>query len=256
MIDTNVSLFRWPFRRLAGDEPAELVAGLRNKGVTQAWAGSFEGLFSRETGTVNARLADACSRYGPNFLVPFGSINPKLPDWKEDLRRCQEQYRMPGIRLHPNYHEYTLEDPAAAEVLSLAADRGLLVQIALEMEDTRQQNPLARAPAVDARPLAGLVQRISKLRLLVLNAISMAQVRGLAHAKNVWFDIARLEEAGAVARLVAATSPSRVVFGSHYPFYYFESAVLKVREAGLPEDQAGGVLEANARTLLGTEPHA
>ena len=53
-----------------------------------------------------------------------------------------------------------------------------------------------------------------------------------------------------MARLVEQTSPSRVVFGSHYPFFYFESSFLKVREAGLPDDQAKAVFEGNARALL------
>jgi hypothetical protein len=44
MIDTNVYLSRWPFRRLRGDETPELVAMLRRAGVTQAWAGSFDGV--------------------------------------------------------------------------------------------------------------------------------------------------------------------------------------------------------------------
>jgi len=33
IVDTNVSLSRWPFRRLVGDEPAELVARLRKQNV-------------------------------------------------------------------------------------------------------------------------------------------------------------------------------------------------------------------------------
>jgi uncharacterized protein len=255
MIDTNVNLFRWPFRRLIGDDPASLVARLRKKGVTQAWAASFEGLFCRDAAGVNTRLAAACREHGRNFLVPFGCVNPKLPAWQEDLRRCHEVHKMPGIRLHPNYHGYKLDDPAFARLIGMAATRGLLVQIALSMEDPRTQFLLMQVPPVDPTPLADLLPRFPKLRLVLLNAgywggATTPHIRRLKQAGNVWFDIAMNERAGGLARLIAETSPSRVVFGSHYPFFYFESALLKIRSAGLPRDQELAITEGNARSLL------
>ena len=251
MIDTNVNLNRWPFRRLEGDDPADLVAQLRQKGVTQAWAGSFEGLLHRDMAGVNARLAADCSRHGPEFLLPFGCVNPKLPDWQEDVRRCSEDHHMAGIRLHPNYHGYTLDDPLVAELFALAASRHLIVQIALNMEDPRTQFPLIQVPVVDPAPLPDLLKRTPNLRLVLLNGgRDITHVRALTQDKNVYFDIAMIEGVEGVTRLIADTSLARVVFGSHYPFYYFESAMLKVREAGLREDQAIAVLEGNARTLL------
>src|SRR5207249_2425279 len=80
IVDTNVSLSRWPFRRLGGDETAQLVARLRQRQVAQAWAGSFDGIFHRDIAGVNARLANDCRAYGQAMLLPFGSVNPKLPD--------------------------------------------------------------------------------------------------------------------------------------------------------------------------------
>ena len=255
MIDTNVSMFRWPFRRLEGDDPASLVANLRKKGVTQAWAGSFEGLLHRDVGGVNARLADACRRHGLSFLVPFGTVNPKQPDWQEDLRRCAEIHKMRGIRLYPNYHGYTLDDPVVAELLTLTEGRKLLVQIALAMEDDRTQYALMHTPPVDPAPLLDLAKRMPNLCLLLINAGYQGtkhteHILKLAKTGNIYFDIARIEGIGGVARLINQTSLARVVLGSHYPFFYFESSFLKVREAGLPPDQAQAVLEGNARALL------
>lgn len=254
MIDTNVSLFRWPYRRLIGDAPEDLVTRLRMQGVTQAWAGSFEALLCCDMAGVNLRLAEACRRAGSSFLLPFGCINPKLPDWQDDLRRCHETHRMAGIRLYPNYHGYGLADPAFAKLLSEAADRKLIVQIALSMEDPRTQ--LTVIPPVDPSPLADLLPHFPHLRVVLLNHGGWTDddagpaIVKIRDADNVYFDIAMNEGVGGLERLIAATSSARVIFGSHSPFFYFESASLKVRSAALPPDQERALCQRNAESLL------
>jgi len=254
IIDANVSLSRWPFRRLIGDETADLVARLRKRNVTQAWVGSFDGIFHKDLASVNSRLVEDCRTHGQGILLPFGSINPKFPDWQDDLRRCREEHRMPGIRLHPNYHGYELKDPAFAELLRSAATQGLIVQLVLCMEDERTQSPLMRVPPVDLAPLADLVRAEPKLRLVVMNCypqLKLGQLQKLAAAGAVYFDISMVEGVGGVARLLQEVSLQRVLFGSNYPLFYFESALLKMQEAGFTEGQQKVIFQENARRLLG-----
>jgi len=251
--DVNVNLSRWPFRRLPGDEPPALAAKLGKMKVTQAWAGSFDGVFHKDLAGVNARLAADCREFGAGLLLPFGSVNPKLPDWREDLRRCVEEHKMPGIRLHPNYHGYTLDDPEFQELLKLCAARKLVVQLALCMEDERTQHPLMRVPPVDIEPLANAVARERQLKLVILNSypqLPLEKLRPLSSAGQVYFDLSMVERVGGVARLAEYVSPGRVLFGSNYPFFVFESALLKMQEAEVMETQRMAILEGHARRLL------
>jgi predicted TIM-barrel fold metal-dependent hydrolase len=253
LVDVNVSLARWPFRRVRGDEPAELVARLRKAGVSEAWAGSFDGLFHRDLAAVNRRLADDCRGPGKGLLVPFGSVNPTLPDWEEDLRRCQEDLKMPGVRLHPNYHGYKLDHPTFAKLLALAAERGLVVQLVLSMEDERSQNPVFRVPHVDTEPLDKLVKATPTLRMVVLNAFRSLRpesAAALASAGQVWFDLAMLEGTSGVPNLVEKVGGDRLLFGSHFPLFVLESALLKLREAELAGAIVKRVQSENARAVL------
>jgi predicted TIM-barrel fold metal-dependent hydrolase len=253
IVDVNVNLSRWPFRRLPCDELPKLVEKLRACGVTQAWAGSFDGVFHKDVGGLNARLMRQCGRCRPGLLRPFGSVNPTLPDWREDLRRCHEDYRMPGIRLHPNYHGYRLDDPAFAELLTLAERRELIVQLAVRMEDLRTQHPLMRVPDVDTGPLPGLLAAHPRLRLVLLGA--MRTLRGDAIAKligagHVYFEISMLEGVGGISKLLGRVSVDRILFGSHVPFFILDSAALKLRESELLPAQIDAITHKNAQRLL------
>ena len=254
MIDVNVSLSRWPFRRLPLDEPAKLVDALERLGVTRAWAGSFDGLLHRDVAAVNIRLADDCRAHGDGLLVPFGTVNPTLPDWRDDVRRCHEVHRMPGIRVHPSYHGYSLDDPRFAALLDEATERSLLVQVSAAMEDERTQHPLVRVPPVDLAPLEALVLRHTSVKIVLLNAL-LRPVDGvfkrLIATGRVWADTAMLEGVAAIERAVAAFGPDRLMVGSHAPFYCPDAAPLKLQESDLKDADRAAIADGNARALIG-----
>lgn len=252
-VDANVSLSRWPSRRLPLDETKKLAAKLRSLGVEEAWAGSFDGLLHNDLASANARLAAECRAETAVRLVPFGTVNPLLPDWEEDLRRCAEEHRMPGLRLHPNYHGYGLDHPEFARLLGVATGRRMVVAIATIMEDERMMHPRLRVTPVDPAPLADAVRKVQGARVLLLNALTLnkgEKLAALLRAGDVSVDMAMLEGYAGLANLLKATPAERVLFGTHAPFFYPESAGLKLKESDLEEPKLRAIREGNARRLL------
>jgi uncharacterized protein len=262
IVDTNVHLFRWPFRGLKYDRTDALVRKLRRHRIAQAWAGSFESVLSKQLDAANRRLADECRERGDGLLIPFGSVNPVWPDWEEDLRRCHEQYQMRGIRLYPAYHGYVLDHPELLRLLASAARRGLLVQIVIRMEDERVHHPSLIAPVVSASRLPEILVKVPEARVQLLNADTVfrsGRLQALIEQTRTTFDIAAVEGNGGIGRLIDGTHPTyrgqvpldRLLVGTHAPFFPCESALLKLFESPLDRQQLDKIMFANARTLLG-----
>ncbi len=253
LVDTNVWLGHWPTRRAWAETPEQLATKLRGHGVTSAWLGSFDAALHSDIAGTNARLAEAAA--SDRLFVPFGAINPTLPDWEDDLRRCAEVHRMVGVRLLPGYHGYGLDEPNLSRLLDLATQRHLVVQIALTMEDDRSQNPMFVSAPVNAAPLADMVAKIPGARVMLLNATSRLFGAGLPLLQKlvragVRFEIATLEGVAGIEQLLGRVPTARVCFGSHAPYFYFESALLKLQESSLSPDALAAVRHGHARATL------
>lgn len=252
-VDTNTYLGQWPFRDLPDADAEALLAKFSHYGVQQAWTGSFDGLFHKDIAGVNARLVDACGIHDNGILLPFGTVNPNLPQWETDLRRCAEDHGMRGIRLHPTYHGYTLDDPRFKSLLELAAAHRLVVQLVITMEDERMMHPLARVDHVDVAPLAEVIRAVPGVRLVLLNAFRAVRgpaIDSLVATERVWFDIAWLEGIEGITKIAGQIPHERLVFGSYAPFFYFESSSLKLRESELTDGQLEAIQGGNAKQLI------
>lgn len=257
-IDVNVSLSRWPCRRLPLDETPRLVERLVNNGVTQAWAGSFDAILHNDIAAVNQRLARECAAAGNDLLLPIGAVNLKLPNWEDDLKRCREMHGMQGIRLLPSYHGFELADAEVAKLMGMLTELRMIVQIAVRLEDPRTHHRLLSVKDVDLGALTGLTTDYPAVPILLLNAFPAAnseQASRLATSGRVYFDISTLEGLAGLERQLTLLPPERILFGSHAPFFAFEAALLKLQESSLPAPMLSQIRASNAAQLLKSSGH-
>ena len=261
IIDTNVNLFSWPFRALKYRDTRALVTKLKKHRVSEAWAGSFEALLSKDMSGVNARLAAECLEYGPRFLIPFGSVNLAWPDWQEDVRRCHENHKMPGIRIYPGYQPFDLDHPGMESLVKMTSERGMILQVVFGMEDPRVHHPIINVGPVTFGPLVKVVKGMPNAKVELLHYPGSSQGEDLSQFMsntNTVMDISRLEGNGAVGRMIGTVQglPSalvpvdRIVFGSHAPYFPVETAILKLIESPLEVQQLQAIMHGNARRLL------
>lgn len=263
IVDTNVNLFQWPFRRLKYSDTAALAAKLKKHRIVEAWAGSFEALLQKDMNGVNERLARECREHGAGLFKPFGSVNLAWPDWEDDVRRCHEVFRMPGIRIYPGYQPFDLAHPGFKRLLAVARERGLLLQITFGMEDSRVHHPTLQLVPVTVGPLFDALKAEPKAKVQLLHFVGRplgADLRQLTTQTSATIDFSRWEGNGAVGKLTGAAPDSkgpppvpidRVLFGSHAPFFPVETAILKLIESPFNQAQLLAMMQGNARRLLG-----
>lgn len=263
VIDTNAYLGVFPYRDLPLGTPFGETGPMERFGEAMAerslstWVASFEGLLARDYDQANERLAAmvTSSPEAERQFQAFGALNPKVPGWRETLRRLHNDFRMRGIRLYPGYHGYSLDDPDFASLIEAAAERNLIVQIVVRMEDVRTHPPALSIPDVDPRPLLELLPQIPGVRLQLLNAMrSLSDTLLLARLSilGVRFDIAMLEGMSGIARMMERVPEIQLCYGSYAPFFYPESSALKIEESApdLDSRNLAAIRSHHAENLL------
>jgi len=262
IVDTNIHLFEWPFRKLKYGTTKALLDKLRKHRIAQAWAGNYEALFSKDISGVNARLADECRVRGEGMLLPFGTVNLAWPDWEEDLRRCHEVHHMRGIRIYPIYQTFDLDHPDFGRFVQLATDRKMIIQIVGDMEDSRHHHPIVNVREMNMAPVVDLSKKIpaATIQLVYWNHRIPGELMGqIVKETNVTFDTSRVEGSGEVGRLLEGRSWSgnttaipadRFLFGSHAPYFPVEANLIKLFESPLSLDHMTAIMNGNARRLL------
>jgi predicted TIM-barrel fold metal-dependent hydrolase len=261
IVDTNINLFQWPFRRLKYSDTTTLVAKLRRHRVIEAWAGSFEALLHKDINGVNERLAAECRERGDGLLRPFGTVNLAWSDWEEDVRRCHEVFRMPGVRIYPGYQPFDFAHADFRRLLAAARERGLLLQIAFGMEDPRVHHPALSLMPITVAPLIEALKAEPQARVQLLHFSGNVQgtdLRQLMSQTSATIEFSRWEGNGAIGRMIgtAPNSPAarvpveRVLFGSHAPYFPLETAILKLIESPANAAQLHAMIQGNARRLL------
>ena len=184
-------------------------------------------------------------------IVCFGALHPGLDDLGSEVDRIAE-LGLKGLKLQPNFQQFSPDDPALFPAYEAAQDR-LVVLFHSGQE-------IAPIPRVYARPraLAQVQAAFPRLRMVVAHMGGYQmwdEFREHLLGKDVYLDISycpadQLSDADMVA-MIRAHGAGRVVFATDFPWGNPRADLTRLCGLPLSQDEIESIAWKNARDLLG-----
>lgn len=248
MFDSNVKLGHWPYRPVRGLDA--LLAAMDSLGVTHAAVSSLSAVHFLNPHDGNEELCRTIAPYGAR-LTPLAVLRPNFSGWREDLDVCLSTLGMRGVVLFPNYHEFSLDDPCLAPLMTEAARHGIPVCVQSAMEDIRRQFRPYKAADMDAASIGAFARAYPATNVIALGLkFGQPETLGEPLPPNLFFDTSNYETQGAIEYAVDRFGPDRILLGSNFPMFNFRANLDKLRCARIADEAHAAIGFQNAQRLF------
>jgi predicted TIM-barrel fold metal-dependent hydrolase len=232
-------------------EADEVVARARACGVERTIVSEI-GAFDAEPGrpadvdAANRRAGEAAERF--EDLRFYVVVNPKREGWETVTDRMLEHPGCAGVKLHPRWHHWSVEEHGD-RLFSFLNERRLLT---LTHTGNLGNEPERFIPFANRFPhvrliLAHIGHSETQTYDLQINAVKMS-TQG-----NVWADTSSSKSIAGrlIERAVEQVGAECVLFGSDAPLYFTAMQKARIAYALIPDEAKRMILYDNAAGLLG-----
>ncbi len=187
-------------------------------------------------------------------LLPFPSVHPAAPDAPAQIRRlADEGFR--GLKLHPYYQQFTVDEPRLDPIYGAIADCGLVLLLHSGFDIAFPRDRVA-----DPARIWNVVQRFPELRVIAAHLGAWSdweEVERHLLGRPIYFDVSTcfdFMDREQAERLLQGHPADRLLFGSDSPWVDQQKTIADLRSFGLGREFETRVLGANAAKLLGLAP--
>jgi predicted TIM-barrel fold metal-dependent hydrolase len=253
IVDFNCDAGPYAFREYPVTTAAEVVGESLRLGITAAYVGSTQALTYLSPQPANERLMADLQGVRGVAVRPAAVLNPQYPGALRDLRDCADMgFR--ALKLYPTYHDFDLTSHETVALVDEAAALGWPVLLCVRVEDERHHHPLMKVPPLAMDQAITFARNVPPATVVLCTGTAAevpAFLKGVAR-DNVVAEISYIKSPlSAIEDLVARVGSDRLVFGSHLPFSYAQTALAKVRESSIGEAAVEAILGGNAARIIG-----
>lgn len=187
-------------------------------------------------------------------IIPFGTVHPLFEGWRGELRRLSDA-GLRGIKMHPDYQGFFVDDPIFVEIVNECSRLGLRViihgglDVAFPGEHHCTPERVVRIlPEIDSATLC----------LAHFGGFGYLQdVLDMLCGRDIYFDTslscflaAGEEGARACAEIIKTHRPDRLLLGSDSPWDTQRGAADYIRSLGLDDELFDRIMSKNAAEYL------
>ncbi len=234
--DMNCFIGNWPFFRIRCNSVEKLQKLHSDAGITGGLISSLEAVFYQDPYEAELQLAEQIKGTAYRHAM---ILNPALPAWQDDLRRCAKELKISAVRLMPGYHGYTLTDPVMDQVAAVLMELNLPLVITMRVRDERT----AWIVQPNNIPMTDVTYFVNKHRGLpvLLAGIRVAEIGQLTPDRvsweNLYVEISCFKDGFQPLEDAWAKEYVRghIFFGSSAPMFEIQVPLLQMETADIPQ---------------------
>ena len=184
-------------------------------------------------------------------LICLGTLHPDQDDWGPDIEQLVAD-GVPGVKFHPDYQLFYVDDPNVTAMYRAVADAGLILLFHAGVD-------IGLPPPVHCTPdrLARVMDAVPDLKIIAAHMGGYKcwdEVEKFLVGRNLFFDTSyTIADLGAerMTALIKAHGVERVLFGTDSPWTDQSAEIANIRALPFTPAEIDAILGGNAARLPG-----
>lgn len=239
-----MSYCRIPYHSNGTD--SDLLHSMKKNGVT-AIVNQPVSTNPDKSHSLNLFASEAAKNPG---IYSFGCVHPDMPDWKAELRRFRE-LGLIGLKIHNDYQGFSFDSKACMDIISAAYEENLMVLVHAGADPVSPDfircspkmigdaMPLLRQGTFIAAHLGGHTMLDDALRYVIGREVYID-----TSTEPIYYPDSKCRE------VIEAHDPTRVLFGSDFPWDDQKCAIDMLHQAGLGDELLESILWKNTAAMF------
>lgn len=187
-------------------------------------------------------------------IVSFGSVHPEAEDLEEELQRIKS-LGLKGVKLHPDYQRFEINEPRVDRMFSMLEELGLPVTIHAGLDPLSPEHIYCEPEAC-----AGMLRRHPKLKVILAHMggnerweDSLEHICGIGG--EVYLDTAYslFIPDELMLKMIRKHGASRILFASDCPWTSSEETMKKIDALPLTNSEKELIFYRNAADIIGID---